>query len=260
MFLVSRLIKSLLPIFILTVITVIGFFPALKRQILSPSLVNWLSPRHWWSLIFEAGFPVLLEQSDKQWASVKRSVMQHASGNILEIGSGAGHTIAYYNPEKVTRIVGIEPYLQLHPLTKAAIQRAKLADKYELVGASIEDNEVLEEYGVVAGSMDTIVCVQVLCSIPNPQHVIAEMYKLLKPGGQLVLFEHVRSKDVITQIIQHIYTHGGWHALTGCNLNRPTESWLRQLGGWSSIELQGHPNETNIDVIPHAFGRLVKAA
>lgn len=185
--------------------------------------------------------------------------MQHASGNILEIGPGAGHTIAYYNPEKVTRIVGIEPYLPLHPLIKAAIQRAKLTDKYDLVGASIEDSEVLANHGVVPGTMDTIVCMQVLCSIPNPQRVIAEMCKMLKPGGQLVLFEHVRSKDKITSTIQDAYTHGGWHALTGCNLNRPTEAWLRQLGNWSSIELQGDPSESNIDVIPHAYGRLVKA-
>jgi len=254
-----RVIKALFPGFVLTVITAKGIFPAIYKQFTSLSIRSLLSPRQWWSAIFATGFPALLETADKEWATQKRQVISHASGNILEVGPGAGHTIAYYNPEKVTKIVGIEPYSPLHPLIQAAVQRAKLQDKYDLACSSIEDTSVLAEHGVLPGTMDTIVCVQVLCSIPNPRQVIAEMYKLLKPGGQIVVFEHVRSNDNITSRLQSIWTHGGWNALTGCNLDRPSGEWLREIGEWASVDLQTGPNETKYDIIPHNFGRLVKA-
>jgi SAM-dependent methyltransferase len=272
----SRVKNALFPALLLGIIFCKGFLTALKRQLSSPSLFALLSPRQWWTLIFATGFPAVLGDADKEWASVKRKLLSHASGSVLEIGPGAGHTIAYYDPEKVSKIVGIEPYVPLHVHTRAAIERAKLTDKYELVAASIEDSSILSEHGVLLGSIDTIICVQVLCSIPNPKRVIAEMYKFLKPGGQLILFEHVRSHDFITHILQNIWTYSIWNALTGkshqsytqylmfmidagCNLNRPSEEWLRQVGEWSYIDLSPGPQETNADILPHAIGRLVKA-
>jgi len=257
--LLTRIKGAIFPAFLLLIVVAYGFFPALKRQLSSPSLFKLLSPRVWWSEIFASGFPALLDGADKQWASVKKQLLANANGNILEVGSGAGHTIAYYNPEKVTKIVGIEPFVELHPLTRASIQRAKLTDKYDLVGASIEDAHILAEHGVTPGSMDTIVCVQVLCSIPNPKEVIAEMYKYLKPGGQLILFEHIRSRDFITQSLQNLWTYSCWHVLTGCNLNRPSDEWLQQAGEWSFIELNPGPGESDGEIIPHSIGRLVKA-
>jgi len=255
----DRLIKALTPAFILSVVTVRGIFPAIRQQLSAFSIRSVLSPRQWWSAIFATGFPYLLQESDKTWAIQKRQVVTHASGNILEVGPGAGHTIAYYDASKVTKIVGIEPFAALHPLIRAAVERAKLTDKYDLVCASIEDSQVLAEHGVLPGTMDTIVCVQVLCSIPNPKQVIAEMYKLLKPGGQIVFFEHVRSEDNITAWIQEAWTTSIWHALTGCNLDRPSADWLQQIGEWSSVDIQPGPNESNHDIIPHHLGRLVKA-
>lgn len=255
----KRLVNAIFPGLLLTSITIKGVFPALKSQLSSPSLFKLLSPRHWWSLIFAAGFPSVLEEADKAWRKEKIKLITHAYGNILEVGPGAGHTIAYYDHDKVTKIVGIEPFEAIHHHTRAAIERAKLTDKYTLVAASIEDTNILANHAVLPGSMDTIVCVQVLCSIPNPKQVIAEMYKLLKPGGQLLIFEHIKSKDMITRCLQGMWTHGGWHTLTGCNLDRPSGDWLRQAGEWSSFELNPGPEETKADLLPHAIGRLVKA-
>jgi len=254
----SRVIKALYPGLVLSVITLRGIFPALRNQFASPSL-GLLSPRKWWSAVFAGGFPSILDDADKTWSAQKQQVVSHASGNVLEIGPGAGHTIAYYDSDKVTKIVGIEPFAPLHPHIRAAVEHAKLSDKYDLVCASIEDSEILAQHGVLPGTMDTIVCVQVLCSIPNPQQVIAEMYKLLKPGGQIIVFEHVRSQDSVTSRLQSIWTHSLWHALTGCNLDRPSGDWLRQIGDWASIDLQPGPGESNHDIIPHNLGRLVKA-
>lgn len=230
----------------------------MKQQLFSPSLFNLISPRKWWSLLFSNGFPAVLEGADKAWAPVKREIIAHANGNILEVGPGAGHTIAYYDSEKVTKIVGIEPFVELHSHIRASIERNKLSNKYDLVAASIEDSHILAEHGVVPGSLDTIVCVQVLCSIPNPKEVIAEMYKYLKPGGQLILFEHVQSNDGISRFLQNLWMNIGWHALTGCNLNRPSEEWLREAGEWSWVELKQGPGEGKETILPHAIGRLVK--
>lgn len=213
---IKRILNAFFPILLLSVVAVNGFIPALKYQLSNPSILNWISPRKWWSLLFSSGFPAVLEGADKAWGPVKSGLIKHANGQILEIGPGAGHTIKYYDVEKVQRIVGIEPYLPLHKLARKAIEKNHLSDKYNLVAASIEDYKVLAEHGVHPESMDTIVCIQVLCSIPNPKEVIASIYKYLKPGGQLILFEHVKSQGSITSFLQTFWTSKlGWNAITG---------------------------------------------
>jgi ubiquinone/menaquinone biosynthesis C-methylase UbiE len=105
-----------------------------------------------------------------------------------------------------------------------------------------------------------------LCSVPTPKKIISAMYALLKPGGTVLVLEHVRSNHPVMYVIQSAYTIFGWrYFLDGCELNRPTGQYLVESGnthgrnGWKKVELQNLPGEGWWSIFPHVFGRLVKA-
>lgn len=92
------------------------------------------------------------------------------------------------------------------------------------------------------------------------------MYDLLRPGGTLVVFEHVASDHPLSYFIQSAYTYGGWrYILDGCELNRPTGRYLLQCGtalggtGWKKTELTNAPGEGWWSIFPHLVGKLVKS-
>ena|ERR1700736_2741437 len=105
-----------------------------------------------------------------------------------------------------------------------------------------------------------------LCSVPTPEKVLAALYTLLKPGGQLLIFEHVRSDHPFPRFLQTAYTVGGWrYIMDGCELNRPTGQTILQAAkgpgkkGWKEVELMNAPGEGWWSIVPHLVGRLVKA-
>ena len=105
-----------------------------------------------------------------------------------------------------------------------------------------------------------------LCSIPTPEKLINAMYTLLKPGGTVLLFEHVGSDSPFPHFIQTLYTNAGWrYIMDGCELNRPTGRYLLESGkvdgrkGWKEVELGNAPGEGSWSIIPHLVGKMVKA-
>jgi len=84
----------------------------------------------------------------------------------------------------------------------AKIDEAGLRGKYTLLSCGAEDTDVLETHGITDGSVDTIVSIQVLCSVDKPGDVAKGLYKLLKPGGKLIFWEHHHSHDPLTKLIQ----------------------------------------------------------
>lgn len=66
----------------------------------------------------------------------------------------------------------------------------------------MEDVEGLRRYGVDRESFDCALSCQVLCSVPNPRVVAGAVWRLLKPGGEMIVYEHVRSRDFLTKGVQ----------------------------------------------------------
>lgn len=82
------------------------------------------------------------------------------------------------------------------------MKETRLDDVYNIVPCGIQDAAKLERYGIVPGSVDTILSVQVLCSVEEPAKVLRYLYMLLKPGGRMVVYEHVKSEDRVSRIVQ----------------------------------------------------------
>lgn len=105
-----------------------------------------------------------------------------------------------------------------------------------------------------------------LCSVPTPEKIISAIYPLLKPGGMILVLEHVKSDHPVTSFVQSAYTILGWrYLLDGCELNRPTGQYLLKSGkiygrnGWEEVELKRLPDEGWWSLFPHLMGKLVKA-
>lgn len=146
-----------------------------------------------------------------------------ARGRVLEIGIGSGLNLPHYS-DTVESITGVDPAEALTVTAQARAQQVKVP--VEVIGVSGEEIPAPSE------SFDSVVCTWTLCSIPNPQAAVAEMFRLLKPQGQLIFVEHGRSDDPgIVKWQQRIEPL--WKVIGGgCHLTRRTDELL-QNGGFT---------------------------
>ncbi|KAL8683161.1 MAG: hypothetical protein Q9186_000874 [Xanthomendoza sp. 1 TL-2023] len=140
--------------------------------------------------------------AEKEVESGVPGLVASASGTVIEIGPGSGSQVSRYDRSKVTNIYGIEPTTSLHAKLRENIKKAGLSDIYTIVPCGIQDVDVLRKYGVDQEAFDTVLTVQVFCSIPNPKETAAACWRLLKPGGQMVVYEHVKSHDILSSKVQ----------------------------------------------------------
>lgn len=117
----------------------------------------------------------------------RQKVVPLASGDVLEIGIGGALNAPFYDKARVRRIVGVDPALQMHSLALRRIKAAGL--EVELVGLSAEKLP-LEDH-----TFDSVVCTYTLCSIPDPANALAEIRRVLRPGGKLLFSEHGIAPD-----------------------------------------------------------------
>lgn len=192
-------------------------------------------------------------------APVVSSLIASASGRVLDVGPGSGLNTKWIQHEKVTGVVGVEPNAFMHDELKTAVLAAGLEGKYEILGVGLEDiipKRLLEEE-----SFDTILLVKVFCSVPEPEKLCPILYRLLKPGGKILVYEHVVNKkgDVWVKLLQMAYNLTWPWFFAGCDLCRDTESLLLSAGRWESVTLGRVKGEHRSAVIPHLVGELVKA-
>jgi ubiquinone/menaquinone biosynthesis C-methylase UbiE len=141
-------------------------------------------------------------------------------GRVLEIGAGNGLNFRYYASD--LRIVGIEP--DPHMLKRAVPRIARAAAKIDLAAA---DGQSLPFCGA---SFDAAVVCLVLCTIPDPGSALSEIRRVMKPGGQVRFFEHVRAPGRVIGAIQNAVDPLWARAFAGCHPNRDTAEVIRSAG------------------------------
>ncbi|MGH3677241.1 MAG: class I SAM-dependent methyltransferase [Mycobacterium sp.] len=143
------------------------------------------------------------------------------SGRVLEVGAGNGMNFAHY-PDTVAEVVAVEPENSLRALAERAAATAPVPIT---VVAGHGDALPFED-----GSFDAAVVSLVLCSVPEPGHFLSEVRRVLKPGGELRFFEHVRSATPLLGIFQDVITPL-WSAIGGgCHLNRDSRAAIDAAG------------------------------
>lgn len=118
------------------------------------------------------------------------------------MGPGSGNQLHRFDASLVTYIYGVEPNARFKDTIDAKLEKHGLQDKYKLIVCGIEDSDVLREEGITEGSLDAVLSIQVLCAVKDPKTVMKEVWKLLKPGGKFIFWEHGWSRDRLTIVEQ----------------------------------------------------------
>lgn len=129
-------------------------------------------------------------------------LVSQAEGIVLELGPGSGNQLPRYDLSRVRKIYGIEPNVDLHEALRASVKKAKLDDIYIILSHEAEDANSLEKCGIAPNSVDTILIIHVLCSVPDPITTVRRLYQYIKPGGKMIVCEHIQSKDNIARAVQ----------------------------------------------------------
>ncbi|OTB01934.1 hypothetical protein M426DRAFT_265210 [Hypoxylon sp. CI-4A] len=194
-----------------------------------------------------------------EFSTAAPSLAASAEGTVLELGPGMGNYIPIFDQTKVNHIYGVEINGSFIPELEAKVEECKLSDKYTIIHSGIEDTDVLEKHGIKAGSIDTVVSLQVFCSAAQPEAVAKELYRLLKPGGKLIFWEHSRSRDPATRVAQNIWNFPWRFFMGGCNMNRDILQIIKSAGLWEGIEsLEEDKNLPPWAMMPRIWGTLVK--
>ncbi len=114
------------------------------------------------------------------------SLVASAHGIVLELGPGVGTQLDRFDKSKIDHIYGVELNPSFISPLLAEVETAELQGKYTVISGAVEDERLLAEFGLKAGSVDSIVCIGTLCSVSNPEQTMRWMYKLLKPGGTFI--------------------------------------------------------------------------
>jgi ubiquinone/menaquinone biosynthesis C-methylase UbiE len=147
----------------------------------------------------------------------RRALLASARGRVLEIGAGTGLNLAHY-PDAVTELVLAEP----EPGMRARLLR-RVAGRAEVVAAPAEALPFPD------GSFDCVVSTMVLCTVEDVAASLAEIRRVLRPGGQLLFAEHVRASSPELARWQD-RLEAPWRAFgAGCRCNQPTVELL--VGG-----------------------------
>ena len=224
----------------------------------------------------------------------KKPLLSRAHGVVLEVGAGVGDTVKHYDRSKVKTLILVEPNLDMIPMLRAAAEKKGYTEKAgSLVllceGATPRDLPRLKDY-IKPESIDTVALVHVMCSIPEPAASI-EMYRdFLRPGGEMLFFEHVAAQDSFTKRVQGLYNYLWPIFFDGCMVTRPTGQYIlygpegktkpgsidersksKEIGSvqgrWMKYEITYHAHDDKGgfeaaktgECMPHIYGYAIKA-
>lgn len=158
----------------------------------------------------------------------RAQIVPQAEGRVLEIGIGSGLNLSFYDPAKVSLIVGVDPSAAMQKLARQ--RAAEISIPVEMIALELGQIQAAD------ASFDSIVCTFTLCTIPDAGAALKEMRRVLKPGGKLLFSEHGLAPDLPVVRWQQRLTPL-WKPLAGgCHLNRDIPA-LIEAGGFSIGQL-----------------------
>ena len=152
----------------------------------------------------------------------RAKIVPRATGRVLELGVGMGLNLAYYDPEKVSSIVGVDPAAELRAAALAAPRDPRL-------DLAVEDGTA-EALPFEDKSFDSVVCTFTLCSVHTPPAALAEARRVLKPGGRLFYCEHGLAPDPGVAKWQRRVEPIWKRIAGGCHLTRPISTAIAAAG------------------------------
>lgn len=152
----------------------------------------------------------------------RKRLLEGLRGRVLEVGAGNGLNFVHY-PAAVEEVVAVEPEDHLRSLAEKAAQRASV--RVTVVDGTASRLPVEDE------SCDAAVASLVLCTVPDQATALAELRRVLRPGGELRFYEHVVSDSARMAGLQRAADATLWpHVAGGCHAARDTGGAIAAAG------------------------------
>jgi ubiquinone/menaquinone biosynthesis C-methylase UbiE len=155
-------------------------------------------------------------------AEHRRRLLAGLSGLVVEVGAGSGANFSHY-PPSVEEVLAVEPEPYLRERARRAAAAAPVPVRVLDGGADLLPGE--------AASFDAGVVALVLCTVPDQQRALAELFRVIRPGGELRFYEHVVAQSKWEARLQRLADATFWpHVAGGCHLACDTTAAIGQAG------------------------------
>jgi ubiquinone/menaquinone biosynthesis C-methylase UbiE len=176
-------------------------------------------------------FAAVLDLGMRWLEPIRVLVVPEARGSVLEVGIGTGLNVPLYG--EIDELIGVDPDPYMLARAQNRVRSTDPAFPVELHLTSA-DPLPFEE-----GRFDTVVVTFTLCTIPDPVAALAEVRRVLRPGGRLLFVEHARAVQPAVAFVQDALTPLWRRLFGGCRLNRPAVELVRGSGlvleEWTSV-------------------------
>jgi ubiquinone/menaquinone biosynthesis C-methylase UbiE len=172
----------------------------------------------------------------------REEMVRGLHGRVLEVGAGTGLNLSLYGPK--VEVVAVEPEPTM-ARKAAARARGAAATARVLRGAA-------EAIPFPDRTFDAVVACYVLCSVRDPRRAIEEIRRVLRPEGEVRVYEHVRSADALLARVQDLITPVWYRFGCNCHPNRDTAAALR-AGGFD-VDVRAISFGPPAPVRPHVLG------
>jgi len=204
---------------------------------------------------FALYYPHLVGISERAGqAERRRDLLARAHGRTLEIGAGNGYNLPHYTAAVGELVVSEPSPFMLEHLRQRLETDPPPVRSWQLVQTGAE------ELPFADASFDTVAASYVHCTIPDPPRALAEIARVLKPGGRYLFMEHIRASGPVYGRIQDVLERPHRFIAAGCYPNRPTERWLEE----SELQIESLVHEpmprAPMTVRPTIRGTAIKPA
>lgn len=180
-------------------------------------------------------------------AEHREELLADLTGRVIEVGAGTGLNFGHY-PSSVSEVVAVEP----EPYLRAKAEEAAAAAP---VTVKVVDG-VADELPAEDATFDAGVASLVLCSVPVPAAALAELRRVIRPGGELRFYEHVRAENAGLARWQDRLDVVWPRMAGGCHANRHTVAAIESAG--FAVEnvrrFEFRPSALTVLTAPHALG------